>query len=238
MKEIDKTSKASRSIKNEKHGKKERNDLVLQYLPLAKSMAKNVKSLALEDATQEAIIGLIRAADGYSEDHGAAFPTYARYWITDALQQAAIKALPVHVPSGIAKQAFACKRRNIDYVKEKRSQEKTIYRKNDENSFINAHPISIKPPTLYGEDEQTWLEKNVYQLLSENMDAKYSNIDCEKAKDHLNRLSIYQRKAVYMRFYSDMTLEEIGNIMGNSREAVRQLINRGLESLRISLAVN
>jgi RNA polymerase sigma factor (sigma-70 family) len=238
LKKFNKPLETNNHEKNINHDKEERNDLVLQYLPLAKSMAKNARSLPFEDATQEAVMGLIRAAEGYDKGHGTAFSTYAKYWIIDALQRAAIKELPVHVPSGIAKQALACERQNIDYAKKRRSQKKNIHSKSDEHSFINAHPISVKPATDAAHDESAWLEISAHQLLELSTDEKYSSIDYATIKDHLNRLSILQRRAVYMRFYSDMTLEEIGNIMGNSREAVRQLINRGLDSLKMSLNIS
>lgn len=88
--------------------KSARDALVLRYLPLAYAMARRI-SLPFEDAAQEAIIGLIRAADRFDESRNTAFSTYARYWITEALQRAAIQALPVHIPLHVAKKAAAAR---------------------------------------------------------------------------------------------------------------------------------
>ena len=89
-----------------KANKADRDALILQYLPLARAMARRT-SLPFDDAEQEAIIGLIRAADHFDAGRNTAFPTYARYWITETLQRAAIRDLPVHVPVHVAKASFA-----------------------------------------------------------------------------------------------------------------------------------
>ncbi|EGQ63194.1 RNA polymerase sigma-70 factor family protein [Acidithiobacillus sp. GGI-221] len=91
--------------------KNRRDALVLQYLPLARAMAYRVTSLPFEDAVQEATIGLLRAVDHFDESRNTAFSTYARYWITEALQKAAIQSLPVHVPLHVAKASLAKSRR-------------------------------------------------------------------------------------------------------------------------------
>ena len=79
---------------------------------MARAMARR-SSLSFDDATQEATIGLIRAADHFDETRNTAFSTYARYWITESLQLATIRDLPIHVPVHVAKASFAKFKRSL-----------------------------------------------------------------------------------------------------------------------------
>jgi RNA polymerase sigma factor (sigma-70 family) len=57
--------------------------LVEDYQSLAYGMARKYadRGLPLEDLRQEAMLGLLKAAELYDEDAGAEFSTYAVYWI-------------------------------------------------------------------------------------------------------------------------------------------------------------
>ena len=47
----------------------------------------------------------------------------------------------------------------------------------------------------------------------------------------LDKLPLDQREAIYLKFASDMSLKEIGEVMNKSEGAVKSLIFRGKKSL-------
>ncbi len=92
----------------------ERNAMVLQFLPMARSMARKTAQkshLDFEDLCQDAALGLLCAANRFDPGRGAQFSTYAAYWVAERMQLAAIKSLVVHVPTHLAKASHARQKR-------------------------------------------------------------------------------------------------------------------------------
>lgn len=204
-------------------------ELVTRYTPLARSLAKNVRSLPYEDALQEAFIGLIVAAEKYDPERGA-FSTYATAWIIHYLQVASIQSLPVHVPIGLAKRKHAAYNRGEDFMQCKRAP----VRASQKRAVVNISAIQIS---------MTSEEGNALDFPDETI-GLMSEVSCKESAHALCRavslLPDRQRIAVILRFGlgdgEAHTLEEVGVIMGCSREAVRQLVERALKSLCVVMA--
>jgi RNA polymerase sigma factor (sigma-70 family) len=99
----------------------------------------------------------------------------------------------------------------------------------------NIHAIRVGMENEEGEP----LHGNA--LTQDAWPATENHIDADAIKTHFKCLSKRQRNALMLYFgiggHDGYTLEEAGSIMGISREAVRQLIVRGLEILRALLQV-
>jgi RNA polymerase sigma factor (sigma-70 family) len=204
-------------------GMNHENDLTLRYLPLAAAMAREVKSLPLEDAVQEAAIGLMTGARKFDPERGASFATYARYWIAEALQRAAIRALPVHVPLQKAKDSHA------------RYKKSNPYAQSDNPMAREASSTQVFSVPIEREDGTP-----IYELPSQDdIEAIDQKMDAMRIFDMLESLPYRQRKAIAIYYLEDgATLESIGAEMGISREAVRQCIQRGIASLRQQLGID
>ena len=79
-----------------------REQLVRSNLRLVVSIAKKYGSrgMSLGDLIEEGNLGLIKAVDYFNPDYGTRFSTYAAWWIRQSIKRALLENVqPVHIPS-------------------------------------------------------------------------------------------------------------------------------------------
>ena len=79
-----------------------REQLVRSNLRLVVNIAKRYvgRSMSLGDLIEEGNLGLIRAVDYFDPDHGNRFSTYAAWWIKQSIKHALLANVqPVHIPT-------------------------------------------------------------------------------------------------------------------------------------------
>jgi RNA polymerase sigma factor (sigma-70 family) len=200
---------------------KTENELALRYLPLAYAMARDVTSIPSEDARQDAAIGLLIAAAKFDQERGVDFSTYARYWVAESLQKAAIRGLPVHVPVNAAKAGYA-KRRSARRGGDAPSASRVV-----DETDVSAVAIEREDGTL--------IDGLPVHDDRESID---SALDAGRVVSMLESLPSRQREALTRYYFGDgMSLDAVGAEMGISQEAVRQCIQRGIAGIRRRLGL-
>lgn len=84
--------------------------------------------------------------------------------------------------------------------------------------------------------ENTMDYKYDFQLTQEDIMVanEQSNVNSQKLAKGMESLSSRQKEAIYLKFYEEMSYDEICEVMGINYQSVRNLISKGLLELRSS----
>lgn len=238
--------KLAQRIRNDDREALER--LVCANLRFVVSVAKQYQNqgLTLPDLINEGNIGLIKAAEKFDETRGFKFISYAVWWIRQSILQAlAEQSRMVRLPLN---QVSAVSRINKLIMKFEQEHERkpSAYELSElidetpekirDSLRANGRPMSINAPLGEG-DDSTLLEvisdENTPQA-DRGMIDKSLATEIERMLDTLDER---EKTIVEMCFginNREMTLEEISEKFGLSRERVRQIREKALLKLRHS----
>ena len=238
--------KLAQRIRNDDREALER--LVCANLRFVVSVAKQYQNqgLTLPDLINEGNIGLIKAAEKFDETRGFKFISYAVWWIRQSILQAlAEQSRMVRLPLN---QVSAVSRINKLIMKFEQEHERkpSAYELSElidetpekirDSLRANGRPMSINAPLGEG-DDSTLLEvisdENTPQADRGMIDKRLAT-EIERMLDTLDER---EKTIVEMCFginNREMTLEEISEKFGLSRERVRQIREKALLKLRHS----
>jgi RNA polymerase primary sigma factor len=211
------------------------------------SVAKKYQNqgVALADLINEGNLGLIRAAHKFDETKGIKFISYAVWWIRQAILQAlAEQSRIVRVPLNRAGTLHRIGRRSNALLQElgrepsaeeiANGMDISLEEVRKTLSISQAH-LSLDAPLTPGEDNKLldYLPDEFNPSPDENA---FETALKEAIRDSLD--SLKPREAKILRLYygldgnEAMTLEEIGSVLGITRERVRQIKEKALNRLR------
>ena len=222
--------------------------LVRSNLRFVVSVAKKYQNqgVALGDLINEGNLGLIRAAHKFDETKGIKFISYAVWWIRQAILQAlAEQSRIVRVPLNRAGALHRIGKRSSTLLQEL-GREPTVEEIADEldlsheeverTLLISQGHLSLDAPLTPGEDNRL-LDYLADQFSSGPDDETYERALSSTIEEALATLK--EREARVLRLYfgledakDPMTLEEIGSLLGITRERVRQIKEKALVRLR------
>lgn len=212
------------------------------------SVAKQYQNqgLSLPDLINEGNLGLIKAAEKFDETRGFKFISYAVWWIRQSIlqalaEQSRIVRLPLNQVGSLNKinKAFS----KFEQENERRPTSEELAKELDlpeekvvDTLRVSGRHVSVDAPFVNGE------ENSLLDVL-ENSDLPHTDsilINESLAKEidrALATLTERERDIVKLFFgiaCQDMTLEEIGDKFGLTRERVRQIKEKAIRRLRHS----
>lgn len=243
----------------DKGDEKALHELVQSYTRLVVSMASRFRNygLPMGDLIQEGNIGLMQAASRFEPERGLRFSTYASWWIRSSIQDYVLRNWSI-VRTGTTaaqKSLFFNLRRLRARIESRNGQEglgdegrRQIAKELDVNlsdvedmeARLAANDQSLN--ATIGEDGETdWQSfladsrPNPEDVVIGMKDAQTRSTWLQQA---LGELSDREQTIIRERHlvYEPVTLEELGKQLGVSKERVRQLEQRAMDKLKVSMS--
>jgi len=221
--------------------------LVRSNLRFVVSVAKKYQNqgVSLSDLINEGNLGLIRAAHKFDETKGIKFISYAVWWIRQSILQAlAEQSRIVRVPLNRAGALHRIGKRASALLQELGRQPTHLEiaqglditeEEVAKTMLISQVHLSLDAPMTPGEDNRLldYLPDTTNRTPDE---ATFEKALTEAIEESLSGLK--QRESKILRLYfgldgeDPMTLEDIGTLLGITRERVRQIKEKALLKLR------
>jgi len=220
--------------------------LVQANLRLVVSIAKKYigQGVLFMDLVQEGSLGLIRAAEKYDYSKGFKFSTYATWWIKQTIIRAISNSsrairIPVHMTDKIRKYKRAFFDLSIALNREATEKEiairmgSTVKKIQGIKRAIIKEPISLDTPVTEDLSVEDYVPDESYNSPEEQTQIKVLNASMEEL---LKSLDDREKKIITYRFgingEQTKTLEQLGQLMGFSKERIRQLEDGAIRKLR------
>jgi RNA polymerase primary sigma factor len=220
--------------------------LVCANLRFVVSVAKKYRhrSVSMMDLINEGNLGLMRAASRFDESKGVRFVSYAIWWVRQAMiQMLADQGHAVRVPVNRAGVVLRIERRS-DRLRQELGREPTtreIATELDLTEADVADTITVTRPAVSLDAPLPDAEATLLDYLPGDADVG----DVPPEQNIAERVgaaveTLPPREAQIIRLYfgldgdEPMTLDEIGSVMGITRERVRQMKGRALGRIRRS----
>ncbi|WP_236980814.1 sigma-70 family RNA polymerase sigma factor [Membranihabitans maritimus] len=212
------------------------------------SVAKQYQNqgLSLSDLINEGNLGLIKAAKRFDETRGFKFISYAVWWIRQSIlqalaEQSRIVRLPLNKVGSLNKINRAFSELEQEFEREPSSEELAeqleIQADEVEKTLgVAARHVSMDAPFVDGEDNSLLDVLENDNINSTDKSLEYNESLQREIERSLNTLTERQCDVVKLYFgigvEHPMSLEDIGDKFGLTRERVRQIKDKAINKLR------
>ena len=235
-----------------KNGDKEaKKKLIQANLKLVVGIAKktiHMSGLPMIDLIQEGNLGLMIAAEKFNYKLGYKFATYAGWWIKQSMfkaisEQSHCMKIPVYIQETLSKfskvksqmeKQYNCQVKNQEVAKKMNIEPDKI------ETFLSAYSKSISIES--GLERENGKDMNIADILEDEKASVTRDVEYKNLQNDINivvsTLKEREQEVVRMRYglgdAARMTLEEIGNLYGVTKECIRQTELRALKKIRMS----
>ena len=220
-----------------------RQTLIQANLRLVVKIAHDFKGLGLPllDLISEGNIGLMRAVEKFDPAKGAKFSSYAAWWIKQSMRRAIAnqtRTIRIPVQTGskmnrikqarlLLKTELGRDPSDLEVAEYLDLSERTVasLRRSDNSVF------SLQDKIVEGEENS--FEELIPDPNAVNPGTRISDEDSlALLREGLDSLDPREREIISMRYFENKTLDEVSQIIGRTRERVRQIQNQALAKLK------
>lgn len=221
-------------------------ELTRANLRFVVSVAKQYQNqgLSLPDLINEGNLGLIKAAEKFDETRGFKFISYAVWWIRQSIMQAIneqsrIVRLPLNQVSSLSKYKKAVSKFEQENERRPTAEELSVIlelpkEKIESTMRVSGRHVSVDAPFAEGEDNSLLdvLENSDSPVADGALLNESLGKEIERAFSTLTERERIILKLSFGIGIPEMSLEEIGDKFGLTRERVRQIKDKALKRLR------
>ena len=210
------------------------------------SVAKQYQNqgLSLPDLINEGNLGLIKAAEKFDETRGFKFISYAVWWIRQSIlqalaEQSRIVRLPLNQVGSLNKIGKVLSR--FEQENERRPSAEELAEELDipvdkitDTLKVSGRHVSVAAPSVEGEDNSL-----LDVLVNEDTPNTDGTLMYESLSREIDRAlaTLTERESDIIKMFfgigcQEVTLEEIGDKFGLTRERVRQIKEKAIRRLR------
>lgn len=228
-----------------------RNELILTYTPLIKYIASRLASrlpsqVCLDDLISCGIIGLIDAIDKFDMSKNVQFKTYAEFRIKGAMldELRSLDWVPRSIRRKITDLEHTCsgleKKLGRPATDEEMAQELKM-------TLPNFHKLLDETKSITFLDIELLRQKNTESNPSDSLSEPFSGMETDpfsainlaQIRDLVARaideLPEKERLTVSLYYYNELTMKEIGHVLGYTESRISQMHSKAMLRLRTKL---